>query len=290
MLLEMLERTPRGLVTCVFDGTDRVQHMFMRYLDEDHPSRRAEASDAAAAPRHARAIEDAYVQADVTLGRVMERIDPTDARTLVLVLSDHGFAPFRRGINLNAWLLREGLLALRPGADGRGEWLADVDWSRTRAYALGLGGLWLNVRGREAAGVVAPSEAAGLRGEIAGRLTGLCDPEGGAVAVQRVSDPRAEGAGPWLDDAPDLIVGYARGWRASWDGARGVSAGPVFEDNTRRWSGDHCIDPSEVPGVLVANRPLAVAGARIIDIAPTVLALFGVPPPAWMEGRSLEGP
>lgn len=277
-----LDRLDRGALVCVFDATDRIQHMFWRDLDPGHPAGRGRE----AAP-HRHAIRELYRHNDALIGRIRARLGPDD---VLMVLSDHGFTSFRRGVNLNQWLLREGYLRLRPGADGRQPWLRDVDWSATRAYVLGLTGLFLNVQGREAEGIVAPgAEAAALKHEIMAKLRGLPDEADGTTAITEAFDTAALYQGPYLDNAPDLVIGYNAGYRISWDGATGVVAGPVFEDNTRPWSGDHGIDPRLVPGVLFSNRRITTVDPSIVDLAPTALRLFGIDPPAYMEGRVLEG-
>jgi predicted AlkP superfamily phosphohydrolase/phosphomutase len=292
MFFEMLARSRRGLVTCVFDGTDRIQHMFMRYLDTDHPALRGQDG----AGRWQEVIPETYQRMDRMIGRLLQQVDIDDPETLVAVLSDHGFKSFRRGVNLNSWLHRHGYLALRDGATGSGEWFRDVDWSRTRAYALGLGGIFLNVRGREASGVVAPgAEADALAQELAARLGGLIDDATGEVAIREVYPAHTlyRGRGPYADQAPDLIVGYAPGWRASWDGVRGIVDEVVFADNCKAWSGDHCIDPGQVPGVILCNQKLLEEAAEepsIADLAPTLLTLFGIPAPSYMDGRSWVAP
>jgi predicted AlkP superfamily phosphohydrolase/phosphomutase len=203
-------------------------------------------------------------------------------------MSDHGFKSFRRGVNLNSWLLRNGYLALAPGRTASGEWFKDVDWPRTRAYALGLGGLYLNLKGREAQGVVAPGEEAlALKAELGRKLTALKDGPSGPPAVTRVYDRDAVYAGPYKDNAPDLIIGYNEGFRASWNGVTGIVDDVVFEDNVKAWSGDHCIDPALVPGVLFSSLKLDTDKPSIMDIAPTALELFGIAPPAHMDGRCL---
>lgn len=286
MFFAMLGRTRRGLITCVFDGTDRIQHMFMRYADDGHP---AAAADADRVARYRTVIEDTYRKMDEMVGRVLAQVDLDDPRNLVAVLSDHGFKTFRRGVNLNAWLLENGYLCLKDGRTTSGDWFDGVDWSRTRAFALGLGGIFLNIKGREAEGAVAPEDAPALADELAEKLAQLVDPTTGDTAVRKAYPAHSLYRGPYADQAPDVIVGYRAGWRVSWDGARGVAGGPVFEDNTKAWSGDHCIDPELVPGVIIANRPLGVEGSarRIVDIAPTVLDLFGIPAPRYMDGVSL---
>jgi predicted AlkP superfamily phosphohydrolase/phosphomutase len=289
MFFEMLERTPRGLITCVFDGTDRIQHMFMRYLDEAHPALAHKSETDERRERYRDVIPDTYARMDEMLGRVLERVDLRDPETLVTVLSDHGFQTFRRGVNLNAWLHQNGYLALEEGRTESGEWFRGVDWSRTRAFAVGLGGIFLNIQGREAQGIVPPEQAQALADELAARLSGLLDTDLDQVAVREVYPAHRLYKGPYADDAPDLIVGYAVGWRASWDGVRGIVNATIFDDNTKAWSGDHCIDPELVPGVLITNHAWNVENRKpvISDMAPTLLDLFGVPAPRYMDGKSL---
>jgi predicted AlkP superfamily phosphohydrolase/phosphomutase len=278
MFFTALDRLRRGLLVCVFDATDRVQHMFWRYLDEGHPAVRGRVPS-----EHQHAIRDLYRHNDALVGQIMERLRPDD---VLMVISDHGFSAFRRGVNLNAWLLREGYLTLVDGADGSSEWLRDVDWSRTKAYCLGLTGMFLNVIGREGSGIVAPgAEADLLKAEIAGKLTGLVDTEKRETGIREAFDPAKLYSGPYLENGPDLLIGYNAGYRVSWDCASGVVAGAVFEDNLKPWSGDHCIDPRLVPGVLFCNRRVQADDPALIDIAPTALSLFGVRPPAYMDGR-----
>lgn len=264
MFFSALDHQRSGVVACVFDTPDRVQHMFYRYLDP-----------AQASSRHSGAIERLYCDMDRLAGKTLQHACED---TAVFVLSDHGFCSFRRGVNLNAWLHRNGYLALA------GE---EIDWGRTRAYTLGLGGLYLNVRGREAQGTVDPKDAATLTAELISRLTGLRDEESGEIAIQNVYAAKKIYRGPYLDAAPDLIVGYARGYRTSWDAALGKVSPHVFEDNVKAWSGDHCVDPSLVPGVLFSNRKLDAEDPGIEDMAPTALRLFGIQPPEWMEGKSV---
>jgi predicted AlkP superfamily phosphohydrolase/phosphomutase len=282
MFFASLDRLRRGSLVCVFDATDRIQHMFWRDIDTTHPAGKGRTNAA-----HANAIRELYRHNDRMVGRLREQLKDGD---VLMVISDHGFSSFRRGVNLNQWLLREGYLALKPGTDGRSEWLRDVDWSATRAYALGLTGLFLNLRGREAEGIVAPgADAAALKAEIAAKLRGLRDEERSAIGVNEAFDTSALYKGPYLENAPDFVIGYNAGYRTSWDCATGVVAGPLFEDNRKPWSGDHCIDPRLVPGVFFCNRKIATKEPSLVDIAPTALRLFGIEPPAYMDGRPLAG-
>jgi predicted AlkP superfamily phosphohydrolase/phosphomutase len=283
MFLTALDRLRRGSLVCVFDATDRIQHMFWRELDASYPA--AGHEQGANADSHA--IRDLYRHNDALVGRVLQRLDKDD---VLMVISDHGFNSFRRGVNLNAWLHREGYLTLKKGTDGTREWLRDVDWSATRAYALGLTGLFLNLKGREAHGIVQPgADALALKTELAHKLRGLHDDEHPGVAINEAFDTSTLYAGPYLENAPDFVIGYNAGYRASWSGASGVVAGAVFTDNTKPWSGDHCIDPRLVPGVFFCNRPVNAAEPALVDIAPTALRLFGIEPPSYMDGRPLAG-
>jgi predicted AlkP superfamily phosphohydrolase/phosphomutase len=280
MLYAALDRLRKGSLACVFDATDRIQHMFWRYIDEGHPAARGKDD-----PEHKDAIEKIYRHNDVLVGELLGKIKQGD---VLMVISDHGFTSFRRGCNLNAWLLENGYLALQEGKDGSAEWLREVDWSRTKAYALGLTGMFLNLRGREAQGVVEPGpEAQALKDELISRLNGLRDEEKGEVGIREVFDTAKLYQGPYLPSAPDFVIGYAAGYRVSWDCATGVVSGPVFEDNVKAWSGDHCVDPRLVPGIFFCNHPIDRDDPALIDVAPTALRLFGQAPPPHMEGRSL---
>jgi predicted AlkP superfamily phosphohydrolase/phosphomutase len=281
MLLHELARTDEGLVFCLFDTPDRVQHMFWRFHEADQPAN-GEARD----PELRHTIRRHYRRCDDVLGRVLEFCADD---TLLIVLSDHGFGGFRRGVHLNAWLHQNGYLALRSGiepGEAAGDLLRHVDWGRTRAYALGLGSIYLNRAGRERDGVVEGDDARRLAAEIAAGLTGLRDAERGSVAVLGATAREDAYTGPFLDEAPDLVVRCAPGYRASWATGLGGIPATVFEDNTRRWSGDHIIDPALASGVLFMNRPFR-SGAHLADLAPTILDALGVPAGPLMEGASL---
>ncbi|RUL83907.1 phosphodiesterase [Tautonia sociabilis] len=283
MLSRELHRLDAGLLYCLFDTPDRVQHLFWRFLEPDHPANLGLPPD----PEFVGAIAETYRRADSAVGLALEAADD---RTLVIAMSDHGFGSFRRGVNLNAWLREHGLLALRDGegpGGGQEPDLRQVDWSRTKAYALGLTGLYLNRIGREGQGIVPPDEAEGLKEQIARGLSGLVDPRTGREAIRGVDSRERAYAGPFVEEAPDLVVRFGAGYRVSWSGSLGgVSAG-IFEDNTRRWSGDHIVDPALVPGLLAMNRPFRDEGAAMVDLAPTILEALGQPAGPAMEGRSL---
>jgi predicted AlkP superfamily phosphohydrolase/phosphomutase len=277
MLFDALEKTQQGLCACVFDTTDRVQHMFWRYLEEDHPAARNVPKD-----QRPRVIEDLYSRMDALIGRVMNQVDD---HTLLLVVSDHGFKSFVRCVNVNAWLYQNGYLALKANKTESGDWFEDVDWSRTRAYTMGLNGLYLNLQGREREGIVPREEAEALKQELRSKLDGLIDPVSGRTAITGVFDCDATYTGPYADNAPDLIIGYGDGYRASWDSVLGKVTTQIFEDNLKAWSGDHCVDPRLVPGVLFSNRKIMEERPAIVDVAPTILKLFGLTIPSYIDGK-----
>lgn len=275
-----LDKTKKGLCAVVIDATDRIQHMFFRTLEKDHPANQDKDNE-----KYQNVIEDLYTRMDDLVGRTMAKVNDDD---VFMVISDHGFKSFRRGINLNAWLKQNGYLALKEGATESGEYFQDVDWTRTKAYAFGLAGIYLNVKGREKHGVVAPGEEyEALKAELIEKLSGLKDPDTGEAAVTEMFDSNKIYKGPYVNDGPDLISGYNIGYRISWNGATGVVNDALFEDNVKAWSGDHCIDPRLVPGVIFANKKLAAKEPALMDIGPSVLDLFGVEIPRHMEGRPI---
>lgn len=285
MMEEELSRFDAGLFYCLFDTPDRVQHMLWRFREPDHPANRGRP----ASPSLATAIEDHYRRGDEVVGQAL---DHCDDQTLLIVLSDHGFKSFQRQFHLNSWLLEQGLLKLLPGVSpGReaGELLKGVDWEQTQAYAMGLSGLFLNLRGRESRGIVRPDDAEALKRSIAEKLSGVRDEARGEVAVRSAQPRESVYSGPFVDEAPDVIVNYAPGHRVSWSSSMGgVAGGPLHEDNLKKWSGDHCVDPATAPGVLFMNQPFQTQGASLVDLAPTILDALGVAKGPRMEGRSLR--
>ena len=280
MFRNAMEKTRRGVVACVFDTSDRIQHMFYRYLHSNG------AHNGTSAAAFSGTIEEMYKKMDNLVGLASSY---ADEKTALFVLSDHGFCSFRRGINLNSWLRDNGYLALQNGANESGPYFRGVDWKRTKAYAVGLAGLYINLKGREAGGIVAPGEEAEtLKRELIQRLANLFDDERNEVGIRTVYATSDLYKGPYAAEAPDLIVGYNDGYRTSWDAAVGQVTAQVFEDNRKAWSGDHCVDPILVPGVFFSNRKVEADDPGIEDMAPTALSLFGLEPPRWMEGKPLR--
>jgi predicted AlkP superfamily phosphohydrolase/phosphomutase len=271
-----LGRFRTGVLFFYFGSVDQISHMFWRAMDPSHPLYDP------ASPHHQEVMQ-AYKDMDVVLGKAMEKVD---ADTTLLAMSDHGFAPFYRSFNLNTWLLQEGYVSLiDPSNQGEQEFLQNVDWSKTRAYGLGLYGLYINLRGREATGIVHPADDYhDLLEEISRKLLAVRDPETGEQVIASVYKATDVYTGVYAHQAPDLIVGYNRGYRSSWETVLGKFPPGLLQDNMGKWSGDHST-AEQVPGVLLSNKPLRVAQPALADLAPTILAAFGIPAPPAMTGK-----
>ncbi len=271
----VLENFDSGLLFFYFCSLDQNSHMLWWLIDPKHPL-----YDKEVAQKYGHVLYDIYMEMDKVLGKALAK---ADSDTTVIVMSDHGFAPFYRAFNLGTWLKDNGYIALTK--DTEGEFYSNVNWAGTRAYALGLNGLYINERGREGRGVVDPSEKDALLDEIARKLLEVRDPKTGEQAILRVYKTREVYTNPDERIVPDAIIGYNRGYRASWETAIGSFPKQLFTDNDDRWSGDHCIAAEVVPGVFLANRKLKIADPRLRDLTPTILMEFGITPPANMTGR-----
>ena len=237
-----------GFLFFHFFGVDQNSHMLWRKFDGE--------------------LLDTYKMADSLVGWVAERAKPAT----IIVMSDHGFSTFDRAVNLNTWLVREGFMKLKnPYSIDESELFPNVDWSRTQAYSLGLNAIYLNLSGRERNGIVPKSAAAGVLAQIAGRLQTFRD--NGAVAVPTTWSPHPKFEGD-IEYAPDLVVGYAPGYRSAWGGALGSIAAVVVEQNRDAWIGDHCIAPQYVPGVLISNRKSEAAYPDLKDLPAAILRMF----------------
>jgi len=287
MMLHELGRHDKGLFFCLFDTPDRIQHMFWRFREPDHPANGANAGDDCDLADMANVIEDHYRRCDEIVGKAMAA---SDDETLFIVLSDHGFNSFQRGVHINSWLHENGFLKLCDGVspgEEAGDFMRNVDWRGTRAYALGLGSIYLNLAGRERDGIVSPEDAEAVTADIKRGLTGLVDSDRGSVAIRGVSSRGEIYSGAYAAESPDLVVNFAEGYRVSWATALGGVPAGLCEDNVKKWGGDHIIDPTLVPGVLFMNRSFDGDAARLVDLAPTILAALGVPKGSAMEGTSL---
>jgi predicted AlkP superfamily phosphohydrolase/phosphomutase len=274
-----------------FEYTDRVQHMMFRFIDPKHPL-----YTAAGAAKWGGTILEAYQRMDAIVGDTMRKM-PAGAR--LIVLSDHGFASFRRSMNYNTWLATNGFMALtgeessRKNLEdlfGQGNFFANVDWSKTKAYALGLGEIYINLAGREGKGIVQPGRQYDqVMAEIRSGLESYVDPETHEHPVAHVFT-RDEAYGTYDPRLiPDLIPSNNEGYRVGWQDALGGIGRSIVEPNDQIWSGDHCsVYPPLVKGILFSNVKLNAADARMGDVMPTILDFFGVTPAEKPDGRSLK--
>lgn len=304
-----LSRFSEGFFFLLYDTPDRVQHMLWRFRDPEHPGYEADL-----ARDYSTLVEQHYARCDKLLEPVFNHVDEN---TLFIVLSDHGFNTFRHAFDTNTWLWQNGLLALKDGkkpSEDPSDGAAAIDWSRTYAYAVGLGGIYLNFKGRERDGILEEGTEAGrVRNAIASGLSGLADSATQREAIRSVSRREEIYSGAYAVNAPDLLVNFRPGFRVSWQSAVGAFANSLIEDNKRKWSGDHIVDPEAVPGILFMNRGPGIVRAgtpvrlppsgrslragsaprrsermpSIIDLAPTILNHLEVPVPQIMEGTSL---
>lgn len=275
LLKYALEHYDDGLLFFYFSSTDLQSHMFWWDSEEKHPVRSA--ADAIDYFNHLKGI---YQRIDSVVGNILERYGN---EATIIALSDHGFANFRRQFNLNSWLRDNGYL--EPA--GATSILRDVDWSGTKAYGLGINGLYLNLRGRERYGIVELGrESDELLEELKAKLEAVTDTDGKQV-IRQVHRTDKAYRGPATALAPDLVVGYTRGFRASWATCLGDMTKEVLLDNDSAWSADHCADVLEVPGSIFSNKPINAERPALIDVAPSILTEFGLEVPSSMEGRNI---
>ncbi|GAB4372515.1 MAG: hypothetical protein Kow0062_08880 [Acidobacteriota bacterium] len=280
----------------VFYFPDRAGHLLWHNLDPEHPLYEPENAE-----RFDAAMRAVYQRMDTIVGEALAKIDDD---TLFMVVSDHGFSTFRRQINYNTWLYQNGFLALKGKTRTRNlEQLFDrdvrnvdvfsgIDWSRTKAWAMGLGSIYINLVGREPQGVVMPGEEyEEVVRQIREGLEQAVDPETGLHPVYRVYT-RDEIAGQYdAEKFPDLRASNIITYRVSWQDTLGGLSTAVFEDNDRTWSADHCsLEPTLIPGILFVNRRLDVERPRMIDVAPSILAELGLDPPGELDGRPVWKP
>lgn len=280
--LNKLKKQTAGVLFFYFSNLDQDSHMYWRAIDKDHPLYTRELGQ-----KYSNVIRDLYRKMDETLGEVMKTFDAADKNFTLIVMSDHGFAPFYRCVNLNTWLLKNGYASLKqPIAKAGQPSFADIDWARTNAYGLGVNALYVNMEGRERDGIVIQREAPQLIEKLRRELLEIKDPKTGDNAISNV----------WIgkelynrqdDKTPDLIIGYNRGFRASWETILGGFPEEVFADNKDRWSGDHCIDPAFVPAVLLSNKKIRSMKASLPDVTATILDECNIPLPRYMTGKSL---
>lgn len=275
MLEYELDRFKSGMLFFYIGRVDQLSHMFWRTMDPKHP-----AYDSATELRAV--IEDGYIEMDGILSEILEKVDDN---TTIIVLSDHGFAPFYRAFNLNTWLNNEGYVTLTD--DEEGEFFQNVDWSSTQAYGVGFNGLYINLEGREKEGIVNKSDKEKLLDEISEKLLEIRDPKNGEQVISRVYKASEVYSGENLEEAPDLIVGYNAGYRASWETVLGSFPKEILRDNTEKWSGDHLMEAALVPGIVISNKKIEAENPALHDIAPTILSEFNIPKQEGMIGSNI---
>jgi predicted AlkP superfamily phosphohydrolase/phosphomutase len=276
-----LARFDSGLLFHYVSSTDQRQHMFWRFIDQQSPM-----YDPDLARKHGNAIETIYKETDKILDKALSKADKD---TIVIVMSDHGFTPFRRTFNVNSWLKENGYIRLiNNWRQGQEEAFMNTDWSRTKAYSYGLNSLYINEKGREGEGIINPgAEKEALVREIAHKLEQVTDPKTGERVVTNAYITQDHYLGPQVEQAPDIIVGYNRGYRTSWSAPLGRITKEVFSDNMDKWSGDHCMDPAVCPGILFASEKIKADSPALFDLTPTILSLFGIEKPDNMVGKKI---
>ena len=273
MLRTELERFRGGLLFVYFSSTDQVSHMFWRTLDPES-EHFIETDD--------NPIYRLYTRMDEVVGEVLDTMRPN---TELIIMSDHGFANCSRNFGLNTWLAQQGWLTPKAAMEGKMRGPLDyIDWSRTQAYGMGLNGLYINLEGREPHGTVPRSERTAVLNRIGNQLRNFRDPENGQQVVTRTFILPIREAG---NNAPDMIVGYNRGYRCAGESAVGGMTENVLERNTDKWSGDHSMDPALVPGVFLSTMRTDHSDPALVDIGPTVLEFFDIDPPGRMIGKNL---
>ena len=267
----VLDQFDDGLLFYYFGNVDQISHMLFRATDPGHPTYDPETD-----VEFLEVIEGLYRTMDEIVAETLAKVDDD---TTVIVMSDHGFTSWRRAFHLNGWLRNHGYLRARnPRMQNDPGFFTNVDWAQTRAYGLGLNGLYLNLRGRERQGIVAPEARETLMNEIAEKLLAAVDPLTGKPAITKVYTREEVYSSAGYDGvAPDLVVGYAKGTRCSAESSIGaVPPGAVIVNNLDPWSGDHCMDHEAVPGILLANKPLRRAVPSLQELAGAILAEFGI--------------
>jgi predicted AlkP superfamily phosphohydrolase/phosphomutase len=278
----LLKHQDEDFLFVYFGTVDQGCHMLWHFMDPQHPGYVPDdvLKDG---------IAKLYELLDGRLGRVRAAIGEG---TVLIVMSDHGFAPFYWEVNLNTWLLEQGFITLKdPTKQESGEFFSNVDWSRTKAYAAGLNGLYINLKGREKEGAVATgAEYDALLNQLETALLAMKDPRNGRSPVSLALRPQRDFHGPEKGQGPDLLVGYSRGYRSSSDSPLGLFPKGVFVDNHSPWSGDHCIDYRLVPGILVTNRRITSPTPSLADLTVSLLHEYAIAPRPDLIGKVVLTP
>ncbi|MDZ4861334.1 MAG: alkaline phosphatase family protein [Candidatus Hydrogenedentes bacterium] len=286
LTVDEMDRNVHDMVIAAWTGPDRVSHMFWRFRDQKHPL-----YTEAGAKQYGRAVENTYKAMDGTVGKVMAKLAPDD---LLMILSDHGFKSFRKGLNVNTWLVRNGFLNVVGQTDPATAYttkdqsfLSGFDWTKSRAYSLGLGSIFINMKGREGQGIVSAEDADALAGEIRQKLLAFTDPETGEKLFDAIYTKEVF-TGAASADAPDLQLGYADGFQSSKATVSGSAPEALLEINDDKWSGEHgSSDVANTPGIFFSNKKINTEKPGIIDLGVTALHYLGAAVPTDLEGKPL---
>lgn len=282
MFFDTFRKFKKGLMVQVFETTDRIQHMFWRYFKDsgspaDKPSKEENVVNA---------VYESYTAMDKFLAKLFKKMREDD---LLIIVSDHGFNAVNRDFHLNSWLHKEGFLILNEGKKFSDKWYADVDWSRSKAYGQGLHGIFLNMKDREKFGIVKKGEEAEkIKDEIKKKLLQLKDEKTGQTVTKAVYKREEIYRGPYVDNAPDVVIGYNIGYRVSPESAVNYVRDLVVTDNKRMWSGDHSFTREAIPGIFFCNRKINAKNPTLADISPTILSAFGIKAPSFIDGKDLQ--
>jgi len=291
MMENFLQDNNRDLFVQVFSFTDRVGHVLWRYWDEEHPLYNPEKG-----PKYQEAIRDSYRRMDNLVGKAMGMVDLEN--TAFLVCSDHGFSSWRHQFSYNTWLVEKGYMKLRRNVLGEPMKLDDlenrstpldfVDWENTQAYAMGLGAVFINLKGREPEGSVTAEQYDEVCRRLREDFMAYVDEKTGLKPVREVylRDEIYHG----FDDAitPDLRVATALNYRVSWETTLGGMPAEITEPNLRNWSGDHCsLDPRDVQGILFSSVPFRNPEPKMADMCPSILDILGIDHGIQMDGEPL---
>jgi predicted AlkP superfamily phosphohydrolase/phosphomutase len=277
-----LSRFQEGFFFYYFSCIDQNCHMLWRLCDPSHPLFEPRAS-----AELKTSVRRLYQRMDDALKLVLSKVDQS---TTLFVISDHGFGTFEREFHISTWLVEQGYTVLKdPDRKDPGDMYDRVDWSKTTAYALGINGVYINLKDREPHGIVDPADAQRIKEEIIGRLVLVSDPQRMRPVIKAAYDSQKLYSGPYRFLAPDVLVGYHAGYRVSDEAVLGKFPEQVVGDRINKWSADHCFDPGLVPGVLLSNKTeWSHPTPGIWDMAPSILASFGIESPAEMDGRPIQ--
>jgi predicted AlkP superfamily phosphohydrolase/phosphomutase len=268
-----------GFFFFYFSTLDQISHMMWRCMDKSHPL-----YDPTANPEIKNSVYHFYQEMEHVLKETLSKMD---RRSRLIILSDHGFSPFIREFNLSSWLAKQGYISIAEESAQESEFFEGVNWKESKAFALGLNGIYINLAGRELNGSVNPAEFKELKKEIIHKLEKVTDLQTGKKPIKKAYDSESIYQGPYKKLAPDIIIGYEQNYRISDESVLGKFPSEIFRYRRDKWAADHCMDPKIVPGVLLTNKKITMKNPGIWDIAPTILKEFGLKIPPAMDGRPI---